>query len=178
MGVNVRLELPARTRMMDVANVVGLLLGCARHWDESQGARWVQVKGVSRSSSCNNIPEMAYINIKVKNIDNPAAQVIQKSDGDTYALSYHFEGERLGGPTMIPKSTPAKIALCKAVVIFFGGRLDYNDCDSVDVNLVVEPRADVAPTDGKAWNDFQEALWNIKPLTQADIDTVARWAAY
>lgn len=174
MGTNVNAMLPAGTRLRDVADVIGILLGCKKSWNGT--ARWVEVDGVSRKSS--SLPEMVYINVLLKGIDNPAALAIRKSDGDTYELAYHFEGDQHCGPNLSPKSTAAKIALCRAVIMFFGGSVDYNDCDSTDVNFKVSPRQPIAPSNGEAWNKFQRSLYTLQPLTEADIATVKHWAVY
>ena len=175
MGTNASIKFPAGTRMKDVANATGILLGCTKKWTEAHNTRWIDVAGVTQTTS--SIPEMAYINIQLKDVDNPAARAIRESDGDIYALTYHFEGEH-DGPTILPKSTAAKIALGKALVSFFGGSADYNDSDSVDVNIRVSPRKPIAPTNGKAWDDFQKALDELKPLTEKEIAAAERYAAY
>ena len=176
MGTNAVVKLPAGTRMGDVANVVGILLGCEKEWFESGNARWIRVKRVEEKCS-QSIPELAYIDIDLTGLDNPVAVAIRESDGDTYEMSYHFEGGH-GGPSINPKATAAKIALCKAVVQFFGGEANYNDCDSVDINVQVDGRNPIAPSDGKPWDDFQQALDNLKPLTANNMKAVGRWAAY
>lgn len=175
MGVNVSVKFPSGVRMSDVATVAAILLGSEKEWDKN--GRWINpVPGVQREST--SVPEMAYIKLPVKAYNNPVADEIRKSDGDLYFLSYHYESGKHGETSIIPKCTAAKIALCVGLVKFFGGTVDFNDCDSVNINMRKTPRKPIAPSDGKPWVNFQKAMDTIKPLTEKDAERVKKWAAY
>jgi hypothetical protein len=173
MGVNVNAYLPAGVRISEVAKVIGILLGSQKEWEP--GRRWLNVAGIRQLPT--SVPELAEIRIDLTDANNPTAKAIRESDGNIYSMDYFFESNH-GGPQLYPKCTAAKIALCKAVVIFFGGSVDYNDSDRVEVNLRAETRLPVNHSDDAAFADFQEALWRLPALTPADIQAVAEWAAY
>jgi hypothetical protein len=65
-------------------------------------------------------------------------------------------------------------------VDFFGGKVDYNDCDSkgIDYRKRERPNSENCPSDGKAWDDFQRRIAAVKPLTDKDFKRAARAAGY
>lgn len=78
-----------------------------------------------------------------------------------------------GGRLMMPPSTNFWVAIGKRLVQFFGGSIDYNDCDDVDVNFRRRnnPRHLNSPTDRDAWYKFQNRLLKLKPLTRNELVT-------
>ena len=52
---------------------------------------------------------------------------------------------------MSPPSTAFWIAIGKGLVDFFGGKLDYNDCDEKDVDYRKPARKDIHAEDGDEW---------------------------
>ena len=55
----------------------------------------------------------------------------------------------------------------RALVDFFGGEVDDNDCDEVDVDYQKrKPRKNNYPNDGKPWQKFQEDMMNLPVLFQ------------
>ena len=80
----------------------------------------------------------------------------------------------------MPRSTASNIALGKRLVDFFGGFVDYNDCDNSDSDYAVaEKTADECdPQDGQPWDDFQERMFNLKPITKEEIEACRQYSAY
>ena len=53
----------------------------------------------------------------------------------------------------------------RALVDFFGGEVDDNDCDSVQVDYKKKkPRKSNCPDDGQDWGEFQNAMLNMPKL--------------
>ena len=70
----------------------------------------------------------------------------------------------------MPASTPAKIALCKGICKFFGGWVDYNDCDNSKVDFRARVGKYISATNGEEWYKLQERILAIKPLTEQDLE--------
>lgn len=162
MGVDVCLTLSVGSRLHDVANAIGILAGLPVTSDSG----FYQLRGVTTRTT--PIPEAPEIVILGRLIDGESA----------HSVMFHYENAG-GCPQMIPPSTAFWIAVCRRLVDFFGGSLDYQDCDSVSVNYRKPcPRKRNDPSDGKPWHAFQAALYSLKPLTTADLDKAKKWAAY
>jgi len=95
-------------------------------------------------------------------------------------VTYHFEPDNGAGRLLLPRSTPFWIALGVRLVDFFGGTVDYSDCDSVDVDYQVAAKSalDNGPTDGEAWNVMQQRIIDLKPLSRQEIEAAAAFASY
>ena len=80
----------------------------------------------------------------------------------------------------MPRSTPWWLAAGKALVDFFGGELDYNDCDSSDSDYAVPAKGDSMnrPSDGKPWHRLQDRILALQPLSADDILSARQDAAY
>lgn len=170
MGVDCRILLPPDARIRDVADVIGILAGLNPEWDDSIPS--VSVPGATAKPS--SLAECAEITIVSKNGEFLV-------DGETsHWLLFHWEpSEESGMHLLMPHSTAFWIALGKKLVSFFGGSIDYNDCDSKDVDYrAKKPRRRNNPTVGKPWDDFQKAMFNIKPLTEKDLEKAEKYAAY
>jgi hypothetical protein len=184
MGVNVRAQFSAGTRVNDVATVAAILLGAEPRKSmfnliNSDGGYSAKVTGVKVVPN-NYIATMVDIVVPL-NPENPLAAEIIKTDGNAkgeYWLSYHFESGPMGEPLIMPKNTPAKIALSKALVKFFGGTIDFNDSDNSELDFKSPRKSDISATDGKPWYSLQDRILAVKPLTQKDMDAVAKFAAY
>lgn len=154
MGVNVKAQFSAGTRVRDVATVAAILLGATpekRMFSCGDGygahARGVKIK------TNEHVPTMVEIVITL-NPENPLGAEIIKSDGNAngeYWLTYHFESGPMGEPLIMPKSTAAKIALSKALIKFFGGTIDFNDSDSSELDFRSPRKKDISASDGKPW---------------------------
>lgn len=180
MGVNVGCQLPHGTRIKDVAKVAAALLGHESKHVPIGGSdsTFATVKGYDLKAAGDSSFQvtLAYVVLDTTT-GNPAAQAILKSDGERYHLLYHFEYSKLG-PGTTPKCTAAKIALCVGLVRFFGGTVDFSDCDAKDVNLRVKAKTDIHASDGPEWSEFQNRILAVQPITKDDIAKYEKFAAY
>ena len=174
MGVDCKILLPAGVRIDDVATVIGACAGLAKskyHFSSGEGREvWsCRVKDVKVESFGEDAYLVACARITWAN-DHKA-----KPNG--YVM-YHFEGDSRGRRLLSPRSTAWWITVGRRLVGFFGGIVDYNDCDAKDADYRRPPRKNLAPEDGKPWRDFQEALYAVKPITEAEVAKCKRYANY
>jgi hypothetical protein len=167
MGVDCRIMLPPDVRLHDVADIIGLLAGCEKETITTKNGTYTRVKCVSIRTA--GTPTLASIDI---------AKPITLKGGDTAHVYYHFETDgnyRL----MSPRSTGWWIAVGKRLVDFFGGEVDYSDCDEKEVDYKKpKPRKSNNPQDGAPWHKFQREKWATVPLTEAEVNECWTLAAY
>jgi hypothetical protein len=157
MGIDCKVHLPENVRVKDVANVIGALAGCPVKQKHYSGAVFVEVENVKVEST--SVPQMAQIMV-----EPPGGCV----DGEKcHFVYYFFEVEEGSGRLLNPRSTAWWIAIMRRVVDFFGGSIDYSDCDDVDVDYSVPAKPDSVnrPTNGAEWDDLQNRILAIKPIT-------------
>ena len=179
MGVDTVIRLPENVRVDDVTDVIGILVGKKAHkktFDQViQSEGWhTRVDGVDTAPS---ISGCVQIHI-TKGLSDDATRA-RDGQNDAPFVLYFFESER-GGRLLSPPSTTFWIAVGKGLVKFFGGTIDYNDCDdsNIDYRVAKKSRSINAPSDGKAWYTFQERKLNLKALTKKDFDVVRKHSAY
>lgn len=78
--------------------------------------------------------------------------------------------------SLYPKATAAKIALAEGITKFFGGKITYNDFTGRSRKFPT--LKDFTGEGNTAFYRYQKALESLKPLTQADMDRCAKYAAY
>lgn len=166
MSTNTRIILPTDVRIDDVATVIGKLAGLPAVKKDSDKSFFTSINGVKIIPS--SMAEMAEIVLEGNMIDK------QKK----HFVYYFFEGEH-GKREICPKSTAFWVAIGKRLVEFFGGKIDYNDCDNIDWDYESQiPREHNDPNDGKEWNDFQEEIYNLKPITKLELKEAQKFASY
>lgn len=164
MGVDVRITLPGNVRVKDVAIVLAALDGASVTKRDLVGGSYaarceaVDVKGLP------DLPECAEITWE------------GTSGARRWLYHYEFDGMRL----LMPRSTDWNIAAGRRLIRFFGGKLDYNDCDSGEWNEVVrnKPNSANCPSDGAPWHKLQDRLLAVTPLTTKEITEAAKRASY
>lgn len=174
MGVDARVTLPANVRLSNVANVMGAVAGCPAtksFFDRDPKNGWsTRVEGVEVLTT--SIPSMCEIRITPPN---------GCVDGEkSHFTFYHFEPDNGVGRLMLPRSTAFWIAVMHRVVDFFGGEIDYNDCDDVSCDYSVPHKTweENSPSDGEAWYTFQNRILEIKPITVEEWNSFNLEAAY
>jgi hypothetical protein len=179
MGVDTDLYLPPYVTVRDVGKVVGILLGCSS-----------EIKTFSSGNGIHCVVE----GVKVKGFDSDyglaecASIVI---DGDQpREMMYHFEfstpNDRLhnkGWHGIILRSYSPNIALFVAVIKFFGGAVDFNDCDETNIDFEVAPEDSIwghdwSSTDNEEWNELQHKMNALRPLSKDDLRAYALDATY
>jgi hypothetical protein len=159
MSTDTRAFLPQHIRVNDVAKVLGGLAGSTVHrhdFDNSAGyAAWCDDARVTTTS----MPEMLSIDIT--------------ANGEVIHFDYFFEADGgVGERELIARHCDRNVNLLTGLVRFFGGRLDANDCDDVDVDLAVAVHDATwpfpyTPSAGDEWYRFQDAVLAVKPVLVA-----------
>lgn len=152
MGCSTYIYLPGNVRVRDVASVMGAIMGCPKRFENfSSGSDgYTKVDNVEvESTGC---PELAYIKIKNR------------------VAYYHFETFEDNKRLVSTNSTSFWNVVGRRLVDFFGGYVDYNDCDETEVDYVVasKPISVNAPSDGDEWYVLQDRILNITPIHKDD----------
>lgn len=179
MGVDCKITLPNAARIDDVADVIGLLLGCKGTLEplDNNGSIHLKVAGVeTKNSSITGCAEI--------NISNAPLGSGGKSGNRWFFYHFEWSGQNKGdyntgqGRGIMPRSTAINIAMAKELVTFFGGSVDYNDCDDTEVDFKAPEQKDIRACDGKGWDKFQRRMFAVKQLTKAQITACQKHAAY
>lgn len=168
MGVDCSLTLPNRARVRDVADVMGMLLGCRSELHPlTDNAIYNTVEGVAiEKYQTDALAQCCYITI------NPPG-------GRRWEVMYHFEWDRNGGGRgIILRSRAEYLALLVGLAKFFGGIMDYMDSDEVSNDFEAPENSLIGATNGQEWDDWQRAMHAVQPLTKADIAAMREHAAY
>ena len=165
MGVDCRLTIPAAARLRDVADVAAALLGApmVKH-DLGRGSYSAHVNGITYHVY-QDMPECVHVNL-------PLSTGLR-------SFLYHYEwSSSPGDHGIMPRSYSANIALCVALCDFFGGSVDYADCDDSDENYRVPAKTDLHEQDGDPWHAFQDRKLAVRPLTRAELNAYRSVAGY
>lgn len=179
MSVDCNIALPGRVEVDDVANVIGVLAGLPVRLEPlGEDSIVSRVDGVKIETS--DVHGMVQITLSG-----------ELADGEhTHFVYYHFEGtfgrstyggrryQHEGVRSLSPRSTPFWVAIAKRLVDFFGGWVDYDDCDDCDLDYSLPERPNISPHDGKPWEQFHRNVAALKPITKQDMKAAAEWASY
>jgi hypothetical protein len=173
MGVDVKINLPDNVRIKDVAYLIGIASGIKPEWEVTShdpDHSWLRVPGVEVKQTSS--VEMAEISIR------STGHVLVDGE-DIHYLFYHFESSR-GGRSLGPRSTAYWIAIAHRLVDFFGGTIDYQDCDNVEVDYKRPRKASRynCPEDGDDYWNFYKRLSEVKPITEEEMQHFDKFAAY
>ena len=172
MGVNTCIYLSPASQLYDVASAIGILVGLPVEKNllfGNSNCWYAYVRGVTTKPT--SVPEMAQIDIRGK------SSVVRLP----ISVYFHFETEIIdGGRLLSLQSQPIWLAVGCRLVDFFGGYVDYNDSDDKDVDYCMPIKClhEIAPNDNHLWSKFQERLADIKPLTEAEIESYRKYAVY
>jgi hypothetical protein len=178
-GVDCRVVLPHRARLDDVVKVMGCLAGLPTQWTESSGVRWLDVTGGRAKSYAPDWHLTSCAEIVLDPVAVGDATIVRcmfhfdLALGGRNGLRYEHSGRGIG-----PRSTPFWLAIGKGLVDFFGGVMDYQDCDDIDVDYQQPEREDIQAFDGEPWRLFQERIANVAALAEADLLAMRDAAAY
>lgn len=162
MGISTIIQINRKARLSDVADVIGILSGLKPYKRcFSSGDGWAtEVDGIS-VASCNGMTECAMIKITA-----PDGETLV--DGETsHHVMWHWEGDD-GDHMMLPRSNAYWVAIGIELIKFFGGKIDFSDCDDIDVDKRERGKVRVGTyaKDGKGWYALQNAKLNLKPLSK------------
>lgn len=167
MGTDCVVTLPHRTRVEDVRTVLAALLGFKVTRQDLGNGGWAAhcEPNVVSLLSCGSMPQCC--TISWRDAPNPA---LHRSHGSIF---YHFENK--DGRWLSMGCHPTAIAIASALVSFFGGSADFNDCDDSEDDFVVPERTDIHAEDGKEWHDLQARLLAVRPLSADELDAAKAW---
>ena len=170
MGVDCKIYLPPATRISEVVEVLGILGGNKKTQAElggsNKGSWYVKVEDANAVSFGDSI------------LVNCADIRFKDSNGDLRTVMYHFEGGPNGERLLMPRSRAFWLAIGKRLVDFFGGHMIYADCSDSDCDYQQEARPDIHAEDGEPWQELQQRLWNLQPLTADEIQDAIQDSAY
>lgn len=165
MGVDCKIYLPSRVNVRDVATVIAILLGNKVRKEPLGSDGWhVQVDGVKVEPCSGTLAECCQIKVNC--------------DGEERWFLYHFEFGREGKRGIMPRSTARNIALCKGLADFFGGIVDFSDCDDREADYYVEEKFDIHGEDNEAFYRKQSRMLEVHPLSKSEIDECEEVCAY
>jgi hypothetical protein len=178
MGVDCKISLPQEVRVGNVASVIGILLGnkvtLNHHIGHSHPYVSAEVEDVSVTPA-SGIPSCVYI--KIENTDQGNRQFLYHMEW-TRGTSKDQEHNVGHGRGIMIGSTAENIAMGIRLVKFFGGEIDFNDCDEINCNIKRPKRKDITACNGKSWDNFQKRIAKVKPLTLEDIWDCEKFASY
>ena len=171
MGCNTHIYLPCNVRIRDVVTIIATLTGNKivkiQINKNAISANLTDPEAVKIINKEHAPLEMVQIAIKL----NETAKTIREDDSPFCHFYWHWENSTHHQHRLLStKSTNFWITIGKALVNFYGGFIDYNDCDAIDINYHVTEKSNEenCPGDGQEWNDFQNKLLQIKPLAATD----------
>lgn len=170
MGDSTHIYLPHSAQLRNIANAIGILAGLKPETQKIEGSDgfFFDVPGVSlKPTSSFGVVEIFF--------EAPAGQCL--IDGrERHFVYFHFEGERGTGDirkydrvSLNPPSTGFWQALGRKLVDTFGGEVDYVDNDSIEFNYSRRPNRLNGACAGDAWDKHQRRIFDLKPLTKADL---------
>lgn len=179
MGVDTKLFLPNSVQPDDLADVAGILAGLPFSYEtlknSTSGIKHVNVYGAQAKPT--SIAGMCEIVLDARQKDAKKHGSTALIDGEDVHFAYfHFDTE-MGMRLFSTKSTGFWIAVCKGLGNFFGGMLDYDDCDAVPVNETFWEKQNLHWTD-EAFDVFHKRLSEVEPLTVSDLIECNKLAAY
>ena len=182
MSCDCHIYLPPNVRLKDVVDVLAILVGMPKKKvmleSKTHPAAWyLKTEGVEVEPSGSS-PELMTIQATLP--DGPA-KTARGKNGDRMMAFWHWEPSSKPGWRLISVRTTAFwIAVGKNLVDFFGGVVDYNDCDDnyEDYKRHAKPHRMNCPESDEPWQRFQKRMWAVKPLTDKDFDAEENNAVY
>ena len=169
MSISCNIYLPNDTRLTDVIDVIGILLGHNKYkqYIDDKGYWCCKVDNVT-SSLLDSRDEKRYI-IFPKTTFEPGLVTIKIRknfiDNIHHMGYYHFEDSEYNMRVISGGSSKFWKVIGKGLVEFFGGFVDYDDCDDIVKDFEKEkPRSKNNSEDGKEWQLFEQDKFNLKSL--------------
>ena len=176
MGIDTNIYLAPNVRAKDVSQLIGVLVG-AKHNGPSIGPVlerdergqskdvFFKVDGVKVEPCHSTLPTCAYVTIQ--HLNEAAAEV---RGCTAIQWMYHFECNRKGMRLMMPRMCNSSIVIGRRLVDFFGGEVDYNDCDAVKVDYSQPWKSDAenCPEDGEEYWNLYRRMAAEKPITKEE----------
>lgn len=161
MTVNTLIYIPNDTEPRAIVEAIAILSGYEKHQEpignDGAWATWVRAVGKEVTATpCESIGHYE-ITIGTNSIDHSA---------HCASLFIYPSSEHPGCFLIYGGYNEYWQKVGRALVDVFGGYVDDNDCDARGRDYAnKKPRKSNCPSDGKPWQDFQQALWELKPLS-------------
>lgn len=179
MGVDCKIYLPMDVDDRALADAVGILAGLPKKLVDHSTYVSCDVNGVQTKPS--HTPSMGQIILSA-----PSGKRLV--DGEMgHEVNFHW-GSRFKGQTWIllsPRSTPFWIAVGRRLIDWFGGFIVYSDYDEEKgANLSEGKRGHpmdedgFVPHGGEAWTKYQKAASELDPVSDAELRSAWKKAAY
>jgi len=175
MGVDCKIMLPSNVQVREIANVIGICVGLNKHQEKLDGCDFevtrvdgIDVKGIEILPGCAEISWSNPVGISPESIKH------------TGRVLYHYEYDGGKRRLLSPRACSEWLAIGEVLVNFFGGEIDYQDCDASELDYLQPAKTDVenCPEDGEEWQDLQDRLFALEPLTDDDIAEFDLISAY
>jgi len=166
MGCDCNIYLQGDALSHDIMSVLGILLGFEKtqeSFNHSSKFDYVAVKDVAYGYSDGNNHKI-FAKAGLSTPQHFTIEILENFlDKEWHMLNCHFESDYLllsGGSSNFWQTIGTEL------VKFFGGYIDYNDCDSVDMDFSAPCPRTVGNRheDNPAFHSFQEELWALKPI--------------
>ncbi len=155
MGIDVKVKLPSNVSFRNVSKAIAIILGAKpRLAPLGNGGKVTDVPDGVITLNDNSVTSCQSFNVNVP--DRPNRWFL-----------YHYEYGNAGHRGLsFNARNPSNIDLAKAIVDFFGGDVDFDDCDDVECDYSVPAKSDLEnhPEDNEEWDDLQHRLMAIKPI--------------
>ena len=170
MGVSTIIYLPPNVRIKDVCTAMGILSGgkIIKHKciNNSKPFFYVETDNIKVEKSTSKYNDYFNINITIKD-ENVLKMNECSGQGNRASAFWFFENERLPGWRYISfgcREYSEKLG--KALVEFFGGKVDCDDCDDIKYDIEINPKPDSFNnhSENEDYDKFQIAISNLKPL--------------
>ena len=157
MSVNTHILLPNEARPKDVLLVLGILCGKKATMEPLGNSRHVVVEGV-KLRACENQFGCGYLTVDgvcslfcIANTQSgQVGQDYHSKTGFWISCPWDDFYQRLG----------------VEIVKFFGGEVDFNDCDDTDVNFAWPVQSDIMACNGEAWDHLHQRIFAVKPISR------------
>lgn len=177
MSVDCKLYLPVDVSARDLEEAIAILLGAKATYQKFNGHDFytTEVEGQPRAEACKYVEGVSNFKLPGKDI-----MPLRPSGFDP---TFHYIARR--GRTVYNllkmSSSPTRVALAIRLAKFFGGIVDYNDCDENGKELRFKRTLNVsmlADMDNEPFGRFQLALSKLQPLTKDEIRAAGKFAAW
>jgi hypothetical protein len=170
MSINTHILLPVQARIEDVVQVMGILSGLPARLEPLYGnhGTHVVVEGAMLAPSAG---QFGCGNICLK-AQSDSALIDGYQDHSCFVVAVAHNGAMAGyntkcGIWISTGVSPFWETVAVGLVRFFGGEVDFNDCDQSDCDFAWPLQPDITACDDEAWEAFQQRKMAVKPASLA-----------
>lgn len=162
MGVNTLIYLKPSMSTREICDVIGILKGAKKTKSSlTDTVDYIKVEHSQVKPSC--VAECCELHL----------------ENGYYLLHYEPDYTPIEGARLImPRSQSEEIAIGKRLVDIFGGYVVYQDTDDRKADYIGYPERVYLLNRDKEFDEWQNFLENLKPLTQKEIKDCEQYAAY